>query len=216
MDPSPSPPRQRDADRSREAILDAAEALFAERGYEGASLQEIGKRAGVSRGTPGYFFGSKDALYRAVLERLFAAELELVLGAAARAQEADGPEAALVAAIESFFDFLDARPSFVRLLDREALAGGSLLATTAAHRASMGEGLAATAALLANGPFRPLDPAFFLLDILALCWFPIAHAETFARGLGLDPASVAFAAARRRHVVAFVLRGIRRDPSEQK
>jgi AcrR family transcriptional regulator len=41
------------------AILDAAEHLFAERGYEATSLQLVGDSAGVSRATPGYFFGSR-------------------------------------------------------------------------------------------------------------------------------------------------------------
>ncbi|MDP9362946.1 MAG: TetR/AcrR family transcriptional regulator, partial [Chloroflexota bacterium] len=90
MGDAPVSGRTRDADRSREAILDAAEALFAERGYEGASLQEIGRAAGVSRGTPGYFFGSKERLYQAVLERAFAAELEFVGQAQARAAAAGG------------------------------------------------------------------------------------------------------------------------------
>lgn len=212
--PTTTSPRVRDADRSREAILDAAEALFAERGYEGASLQAIGRRAGVSRGTPGYFFGSKEALYRATLERVFAAELELVFGAAERAEAAGGAEGALVAAIEGLLDFLAARPSFVRLVEREALAGGRLLGDTAVHSVSIRAGLAATTDLLAHGPFRPVDPAHFLLDVLALCWFPIAHAETFARGLGLEPGSAAFREARRRHVVDLVLGGIRLGPAE--
>ena len=211
MSHGPATGRTRDPDRTRDAILDAAETLFAERGYEGASLQEIGRAAGLSRGTPAYFFGSKDGLYRAVLERVFAAELELVMGAAERAQAAGGPEAALVAAVESFLDFIAARPSFVRLLDREALASGRALRETAVHAVSMREGLAATAALLAAGPFRSVDPAHVLLDVLALCWFPVAHAETFARGLGLDPDDPAFAATRKRHVVDLLLRGLRLD-----
>src|SRR5438445_889041 len=65
-------PRIRDADRSRRAILDAAETLFAERGFEAVSLQQIGDAAGLSRGTPNYFFGSKQDLYVTVLERVFA------------------------------------------------------------------------------------------------------------------------------------------------
>ena len=64
--------RVRDAERSKELILDAAEHLFAERGYEETSLSDVGERAGVSRATPGYFFGSKADLHRAVLERCFA------------------------------------------------------------------------------------------------------------------------------------------------
>ena len=63
--------RERNPDRTREAILDAAEQLFANQGYDVTSLSQVGQAAGVSRGTPGYFFGSKADLYRAVLERCF-------------------------------------------------------------------------------------------------------------------------------------------------
>ena len=66
-----SAPRTRDAQRSREAILAAAERQFAEHGFDGASLQEIASEAGLSRGAPSYFFGSKDSLYERVLERVF-------------------------------------------------------------------------------------------------------------------------------------------------
>src|ERR1700736_4321278 len=63
----------RDAERSREAILETAERLFAELGYDAASLSEIAAEAGLSRGTPSYFFGSKEDLYIAVLDRAFTA-----------------------------------------------------------------------------------------------------------------------------------------------
>jgi AcrR family transcriptional regulator len=55
--------------RTAQRILDAAEALFAERGYEGASLREIARRAGIQQ--PGLYnhFESKAALYAAVLDR---------------------------------------------------------------------------------------------------------------------------------------------------
>ena len=66
------PDRTRDADRSRGAILDAAERLFAEQGFDATSLTQVGGAAGVSRGTPGYFFRSKAELYRAVLDRSLA------------------------------------------------------------------------------------------------------------------------------------------------
>ncbi|HEY8597442.1 MAG TPA: TetR family transcriptional regulator [Thermomicrobiales bacterium] len=201
--------RVRDADRSRELILEASERLFAERGYEATSLQEIGRAAGVSRGTPGYFFGSKEQLYRAVLERALAAELAFVLAAQERAvATGGGATEALAAVVAGLLDFLAARPSFVRLLERESLTGGQLLRDTAAHAAALREGLATMAALLALGGYQQADPAAVLLDLLALCWFPFAHADTFARDLGFDLLVRADRERWGQHVVDLLLRGL--------
>lgn len=201
--------RTRDPARTREAVLDAAETLFADHGFSGTSLQAIGERAGVSRGTPGYFFGSKDELYAAVLERVLAAELPFVTDAQARLGANGGPEAMLAAAIEAFVDFLAARPTFVRLLDREALEGARRLQDLPAHATALGAGIAMTTSLLATGPFRDVDPAQVLLDILALAWFPLTHAKTISNGLGLDPEAPGFVDTRKAHIVALMLDGIR-------
>src|SRR5947209_15266305 len=112
-------PRIRDAARSRTAILDAAEALFAEHGFEAVSLQEIGDAAGMSRGTPNYFFGSKQELYVAVLERVFAEREEATARAFAPVRAwCDSPQAGslrapLTRAVGSYMSFLLARPAFV-------------------------------------------------------------------------------------------------------
>jgi len=208
MDEPGSATRTRDRERTRQEVLDAAEALFADKGYASASLQEIGRLAGFSRGTPGYFFGSKLLLYEAVLERAFADELSLVGGRLAEAAQAGGgPEAELTAAIEGLLDFVDDRPNFLRLLEREALGAAPGGEGRSRITRAMRDGLTVTADLLARGPFRPVDPAHLLLDVLALCWFPAVHAETFVRALGLDPDATTFKEARKRHVVEMVLRG---------
>ena len=54
---------------TKSAILDAAEALFAEHGFNSTSLRNITVRAGVNLASVNYHFGSKDALIRAVYER---------------------------------------------------------------------------------------------------------------------------------------------------
>src|SRR5947209_8522315 len=110
--------RIRDADRSRRAILDAAETLFAERGFDTVSLQEIGDAAGLSRGTPSYFFGTKQDLYVAVLERVFADREEATRRAFAPVRawcasaQVRSLRAPLTRAIESYMSFLLARPAF--------------------------------------------------------------------------------------------------------
>jgi AcrR family transcriptional regulator len=54
----------------REAILDAASALFAERGYHGASLRDISRRVGISHPGMLHHFSSKEVLLGAVIDRL--------------------------------------------------------------------------------------------------------------------------------------------------
>lgn len=101
------------------AVLGTAERLFADHGYEGTSLEAIGQPAGVSRGTPGSFYGSKEALYRAVLASVLTPETELLIEAHAKAMVArGGPEEVLDAIVNAFVDVLIAQPSFVWLVER--------------------------------------------------------------------------------------------------
>ena len=55
----------------REALIDAAEAIIAERGVEGFSLREAARRAGVSPAAPGHHFGDARGLLTAVATRAF-------------------------------------------------------------------------------------------------------------------------------------------------
>lgn len=120
-----------DAERTREAVLVGAEELFAVKGYEGASLEEIGAAAGLSRGTPGYFFGSKENLYRAVRERLFARAAAVLAPAhEAVARDSASPREAIELLIGAYLHFLAEDPNFVRLIRRETAEGGDWLRTT--------------------------------------------------------------------------------------
>ncbi len=60
-----------DGIETREAILAAAEAEFAEKGFELASAREICRRAGANSALLSRYFGSKETLYRIVAKRLF-------------------------------------------------------------------------------------------------------------------------------------------------
>ncbi len=56
-------------EKTRKAILDAAERLFADKGFEGASMRRITSDAGVNIAAANYHFGSKEALLKATLSR---------------------------------------------------------------------------------------------------------------------------------------------------
>ena len=57
-------------EQRREQILDAANALFADRGYEEVSIEDIARSAGVTRGLVHHYFGGRKDVYVALLERL--------------------------------------------------------------------------------------------------------------------------------------------------
>ncbi len=67
--PARSGRRRYDADASREALLEAADALFDERGYDATTVREIGERAGVDAALIARYFGGKEGLYLATLQR---------------------------------------------------------------------------------------------------------------------------------------------------
>jgi TetR/AcrR family transcriptional regulator len=201
--------RIRDPERSRAAILDAAEKLFAEKGFEAASLNEVGAAAGVSRGTPGYFFGTKAELYQAVLDRCFAEVRDAVRQGRARALASnESPETILAGAVSDYFDFLAARPNFVRLIEREALSG-SLLPHGASHLSAGQEALAAISAELALDDSPSGEASQLLLSIISLCWFHLIHGQTVAPAVGVKLESSDDLERRKRHVISLVLHGLR-------
>ena len=91
MNPAPKYSRLDPAQR-RDQILDAANALFAERAYDEVSVEDIASSAGVTRGLVHHYFGGRKEVYLALLERLAALreeQLPLPVGRSARARVAD-------------------------------------------------------------------------------------------------------------------------------
>jgi len=121
--------RRRDAAATREKILDAAEELFAERGYHGVSIREIVALAGVDLALVHYYFGPKDALFREVIERRGAGHAADHMAALEKLRaESDGPPgvAALIRAFcEPMFEKMSRGPqwrNYMHLLAHRALA----------------------------------------------------------------------------------------------
>src|ERR687897_1145637 len=84
--------RRLDPSQRRDQILDAANALFAERTYDEVSIEDIASAAGVTRGLVHHYFGGRREVYIALLERLGAQREERLrppAGRSARARVAD-------------------------------------------------------------------------------------------------------------------------------
>jgi TetR/AcrR family transcriptional regulator len=196
------------ADHSREAILDAAERLFADEGFEAVSMARIGHAAGLSRGAPGYFFGSKEALHRAVLQRMFESAEALVEETRQKlaATPSTDLEDALEVVVDNLLDFLYARPHFLTLVERETLRRSGLMGGARAHLSLLRTALVAMADEL---DVESAEREQLLLSLLGLCWFPLANPRLI-RDLGGD-LDRSFVEARKRHIVALLRAGLRRE-----
>jgi AcrR family transcriptional regulator len=111
-----TPERVRDAARTRGEILDVATAEFAERGYNGARVDEIAALTRTTKRMIYYHFGGKKQLYIAVLERAYArirtAEQQVTI------DDMD-PMTAVRRIAEVTFDHHEAHPDFIRLVSIE-------------------------------------------------------------------------------------------------
>ncbi|HBZ72803.1 MAG TPA: hypothetical protein DEP35_24960 [Deltaproteobacteria bacterium] len=112
----------RKGQRTAERILDAAELVFAEKGYAGTSLRDVAGAAGLRIPSLYNHFASKEALYTAVLERGIRPILEMLTAEGAR----ERAERELL--LEQVVQFLAQHPSVPRLVQHEVLAGGPHLA----------------------------------------------------------------------------------------
>lgn len=121
MSVSQSPPSRKRAahlgpERRRPLILDTAYRLFLERGYEATSMAAVAAAAGVSKPVVYACFGSKDELFKAMLDR----EEERILGETQRALETSGgvadPEGTLIRGYEAFLQAVADSPATYRLV----------------------------------------------------------------------------------------------------
>jgi len=131
MDPQASPaaqPHEPSSSQTRQRLLDAAEVLFSERGFRGASVRDITQEAGCNLAAVNYHFGGKVNLYREVVLRRMALLRAGRIGAVQRAMERAGGEASLEELLRSFsVAFLeplvtsDAGRRWMNLMTREML-----------------------------------------------------------------------------------------------
>ena len=101
---------------TRDALLDAAEMLFARQGFKATTTKEIGAAAGMNPALISYYFGGKEPLYREVLRRLFA---ELAAEGARRIDHSLRPDQAVARFVEVQVAFLSSHQTMPRLVARE-------------------------------------------------------------------------------------------------
>lgn len=201
-------PSSRSAARAEteRAILEAAETVFAEHGYRGATTGMIAARAGIPKANLHYYFATKEALYRQVVENIFTIWLE----AANSFDDCEDPEEALTRYITTKMD-----------ISRQHPMGSKVWANEILHRAPVIQDYLETTLRdwtasrieiierwVDEGRMDPVDPR----TLLYMIWATTQHYADFIHQIetlnGGAPLSDEQFATARENVVRIVLSGV--------
>jgi AcrR family transcriptional regulator len=183
--------RQARNDVYRRHILEAAERVFADNGFEAAKLQEISRAAGLSMGTIyGVFPGKTEILDALLAER----GAEILARARAAVDGADGPLAALDALIDTYVTYFVEHPHFLRMHLRQGTSWVISPAGGANGRAATWQEIHALqaqvfAAGIRAGVFIDEDPGFLAKTFSAIDQVLLSEWE--ARGMKDSPKQLA-------------------------
>jgi AcrR family transcriptional regulator len=206
--------RPRDAEQTRRAILEAATAEFAENGLNGARVDAIAARTQTTVRMIYYYFGSKDGLYRAVLEQAYGD-----MRRAERALELQHlpPIEAIRRMVEFVFDYQEAHPEFTRLVGIENIHRAAHIARSDTIQALNASVIETLAAILERGRregvFRPdVTPLGLHLLMTAFCFFRVSNRYTLGTIFRQDPLAPELRAEHRNMAVASVLGYLQAGP----
>ncbi|MET8869785.1 TetR/AcrR family transcriptional regulator [Nonomuraea sp. NPDC004580] len=180
--------RRRDADRTRAEILDVAQREFARYGYAGARVDEIAARMRTTKRMIYYYFGSKERLYIAVLEKAYAE-----VRAVERTVDVEhlAPVEAIRTLAELTFDHHDAHRDFIKLVAIENIHQAEHIRKSEALAGLGAPVLDLITRILetgrASGDFvTEADAIDVHMMISAFCFFRVANQHTFGALFGRD------------------------------
>jgi len=202
----------RDPLRTRARILDAATVEFARHGLGGARVDRIARRAGANKRMLYYYFGSKEALFLAVLEASYAAirsaERDLDL-------EHRDPREALKRLVEFTWRYYLEHPEFMTLLNSENLHKGRHVQRSARVRELHSPLVEMLGSILRRGARQGLfrtgvDPVQLYISIAGEGYFYLSNRYTLSRIFERDLMAPRALAGRARHITQTILNSVRR------
>jgi TetR/AcrR family transcriptional regulator len=198
---------RRQPEASRDAILQAALAEFAQEGHAGARMDAIAAAAGVNKALLYYYFHDKESLYGAILERFFIRLTERVMSEL----DSEAPLGErLLRYTRAQFDCVAESPHHARLFQGELMSAGR---TGSAHLTRIAELYIRPIALrlteliqegTASGEFRQIDPIQFAPSIAAINVHYFVIAPLMRVLLGRNPYTSEAIRERRAAVLDFV------------
>ena len=202
--------RGRNAERSRQEILAAAEQQFGEKGFYGARIDAIAQQSGLNKNMLYIYYGSKEELYRQVLLNMYSRMEEVER----RLLESSLEGAELIAElIGAYYDFLEHNPSFVNILMSENLMQGQFLKQLP-HECIARKTLSDLAARIRKGcdegVFRAdIDEKQTVLTMITICFCNFSNRYTLSQLTGCDLNDPAVQETRKKQTIDIMLSYLR-------
>jgi AcrR family transcriptional regulator len=196
----------RDAARTQAAILDAATREFAQHGLGGARVDRIAALAGTNKRMLYYYFGAKEDLFLAVLERAY----EHIRSEEQKLNLADlAPTRGVEELVAFTWNYYLAHPEFISLLNSENLHRARHLKRSRKIRALHSPFVATLSEVLDRGVRagvfrRGVDPVQLYVSIAALGYFYLSNNHTLSTIFGRDLMTATAKAERLAHIQALV------------
>ncbi|GAB6851078.1 TetR family transcriptional regulator [Paraburkholderia kururiensis] len=205
--------RKYDPEQTKRNILEVATQEFSSMGLSGARVDAIAERTNTTKRMLYYYFGSKEGLYEAVLEKVYGdirtLEQDLPIS------ELD-PTEGLRKLVEFTFDYHDRHRDFVRLVSIENIHGAKYIEQLKSFKSRNASVIRTIEDLLARGvaagQFRPdIDAIDLHLLISSFCFHRVSNRYTFGSAFGRDPSHPRLRARHREMIADAVLRFVRKE-----
>ncbi len=209
--PDSAPRRKHDAEQTRQNILDVATEEFSTAGLAGARVDAIAARTRTTKRMIYYYFGSKEELYQAVLDKVYGGIRDIEMAMQLGDQP---PQQAMESIVGLTFDYHDAHPNFVRLVAIENFQGARHLQRSTTIRGKSVGVIHLLETILARGVaagiFRDgIDAIDLHMLMSSFSYHRVANRYTFGTLFGRDPLDPDHRSFHRQMMVETVMRYVR-------
>lgn len=194
--------------KTKDRLLQVATLAFAQEGFDGMTVDKIVAKARCNKRMVYYYFGNKEKLYHAVLERVYEqfAEFEQC---SIQKSEASSAQALLKEVVSDYLDFLETHPHVVALLAWENLNQGRAIKHLRVQETKRPLLDRLTKIFRQEDPTktsREIDQIF--ISLIALCYFAYSNRYTMKQVLGFDPVGRNQKKIRYRHILTLLNQGV--------
>ncbi len=212
------PRRERNASETKKRLLDAAEAEFAAKGFDGARLGSIARAAGVQQALIHHYFDDKAGLYREVIGHALGsitregwdilARIEAPRGARRKRMASDDVRELVVAFVELLVRFYASNAKLLAILRHDAQSGGSATLDMVRHygRPQFDAIVRLLEEMRRRSEIRrDVDPKQFVLSVVAMACFPFQETAFVRAAWGIDVTLPSFHERRKVEIVETAL-----------